>query len=228
MFKAIRLLIVVFCIFFFSACLAGAEENKTDAAVIKLLQEKIAQAKKIEKTGLRTVKELAGEIAHSSLISASIQAQIMFLNRAISDKKMDKKEALSVSESVLNTLLSDRQGQTTVPIVERSFAYLVLRDISLLKGDRENAKSYTRKAFENLQDGIEYYSKIAESPIAMYNLFYFRHLAENVFKLGEASNLDDEKILQFLKGYSLIEERIYALSRAVTAWNKAVSKKQNK
>lgn len=214
MFKIMRLLAVIFCLSIFSVFLVSAEEYKPDPAVVKLLKERIAQAKKIEKAGLRPAKELADEITHSSLIAASIQ---------VAAKTIKEGNNLAIAEAVINP--TSLQEQTVVPIVEKSFAYLALRDISNLKGDEKNAKNYTRKAFENLQGGIKYYSKITESPFALYNLVYFQHLAENVFKLGEKSNLDKEKALRLLKENPLIEERMYEINRAATAWDEVVLKR---
>ena len=198
---------------------AFVEQNE-DTKVVEALKKEIEKAKQLEHN-IRPHEEVADEIITSNLL-------LSFIDIATKDIKRDGQ--IDFMEAVIYGYINN--GNTKIPIAEKTFGYLILKDLSLLRGDKAKANDFFNKAFKNSQDGVAYYADLLKkkqySPFSLYNIVVFRLFLQEIFKIEKANTPEakaetNEAVQVLMKEDELITSRFKQLANVSDRWDKAIT-----
>ncbi|GLI54479.1 hypothetical protein [Thermodesulfovibrio yellowstonii] len=174
------------------------------------ITEKMEKLKNIEKPGLRSPEELAQELFFHLVINSTL---ITICEPIIKESdKQKRKEKIDFAEMTIVDILKNPDLQK-VPAYEKSLAYLMLINLANLKNDRKKANEYNKLAFENIQRGLSYYSRINESPVAKFNILLFKASMRDFFNLKVDTSPDEElEMANITQKYPLLKERLQSIA----------------
>lgn len=214
----IRCLIWILILVFFvtSTTLAETSNSFLTPELKQEILEKMQQMKNIEKPGLRSSEEIVDELYFHVIANAALTALCEPIINETNIKK--RRERIEIAEMTIVGMMNN--PSLKVPAFEKSLAYAMLTNLANLKNDRKKAEEYITKAFENNQQGLSYYERIKESPIARFNILLFKASMQDFFKIKEnLSTSEVQEIQPLTQKYPLLKERLYAIAKNLSILN---------